>query len=99
VRGKRLHSATTEGIDAGIGPDIGPVAPEAAQFDIVAVGISANTEDADEFMLRAVEGALPRVGLVPDHQIQHGVEEFATDVDRTTVMAPIHTDVEDGARR
>jgi hypothetical protein len=50
--GQRLHAASPEGVDARVGPNVGAIATETAQFDIVSVGMAANPEDADEFMLR-----------------------------------------------
>ena len=37
VRGERLHAVAAERVDARIGPDIGAIATETTQFDIVSV--------------------------------------------------------------
>ena len=37
MRGERFHAASPEGVDARVGPDVGAIAAEAAQFDIVSV--------------------------------------------------------------
>jgi hypothetical protein len=47
--GKRLDAIPPEGVDARVGPNVGAIATETAQFDIVSVGMAANPEDADEF--------------------------------------------------
>jgi hypothetical protein len=53
--GQRLHATSPEGVDARVGPDVGAIAAETPQFDIVSVWMAANPKDADKFMLRTVE--------------------------------------------
>src|SRR3984893_14873549 len=93
--GERLHPTSPEGIDARVGPNVGAITTETAQFDIVSVWMAANPEDADQFMLRTVERALAGVRLVPDHEVQHGPIELASNVDQIADVAPVHADVMD----
>src|SRR5436309_4862703 len=53
--GQRLHATSPEAVDARVGPDVGAIATETPQFDIVSVGMAANPKDPDKFMLRTVE--------------------------------------------
>src|SRR3989442_863882 len=51
-------------------PDIGAVAPEAAELDIVAMRLLAVAEHEDELMPRAVERTHAAVALDPDAEVQ-----------------------------
>src|ERR1700719_756282 len=53
--GERLSAAPAERVNARIGPDVGAIAAETTQFDIVSMWMAANPENADEFVLRTVE--------------------------------------------
>src|ERR1700732_4972674 len=53
--GKRLQPIPAERVDAWGSPHVGGMAAEAAQIDIVSVRGFADSEDADELMLRTVE--------------------------------------------
>jgi len=79
---------------------VGPaVATEPAELDIVAVGFSADPEDADQLVLRTVEGAPPSVGLVPHDQVEHRARQFAVDHDQLFDVAPVHADIVNRALR
>jgi hypothetical protein len=90
MRGNRLQAIAAERVDARVGPNVGAIAAETAQVDIVSVRVLAGPEDADELVLRTVEWALAGVRLVPDHEIQHGAIELASDVDQIADVAPVH---------
>src|SRR6516164_7212133 len=85
-----------EGIGARISPDICPVAAMLAKSEIVDVFAAAVFPNQDQFMLVAVKGAHPSIGLVPDNQVLEltigpppGSEHFVE-------MAPIRADKVDG---
>jgi hypothetical protein len=68
----------------------------APQLDVVEVGFRANTEDADQFMLAAVERALSGIRLYPHREIEHLAVDHAAGFNELTDMAPVHTDVMNG---
>jgi hypothetical protein len=90
--GERLRATSAERVDARIGPDVGAIAAETTQFDIVSVLMAANPEDADEFMLRTVERPLASVRLVPDHEVQHCVIKLPSNVDQIADVTPVNKD-------
>ena len=89
---ERLHAVPAEGIDARIGPNIGAIATKTAQLDIVSVRLTADPEDADKFVLGTVQRPLPGIGLVPDHQVQHGIIKLGTHCDQIANAPPVHAD-------
>ena len=56
MSGERFHAALAERVNAGVGPDVRPVASEAAQFDVVPVRFFADPEDANESTAASVVG-------------------------------------------
>jgi hypothetical protein len=68
-----LASLLVERVHAGIFPDIGSVAPELAELDIIAVGSLAIPKDEDELMARSVEGTHATVVFDPDTQVEQRV--------------------------
>ena len=92
VSGERFVATLAECVNAGVGPDVRPVASEAAQFDVVPVRFFASPENDYEFMLAAIEGALAGVGFDPDDDIQDVAVKFSPDLDQIADVTPIHAD-------
>jgi hypothetical protein len=97
MSGERFHATFAEGVDAGVGPDVRPVASEAAQLDVVPVRFLADAEDADELMLRSIERSLVGARFIPDHQVQHLAVKFTADLDQIADVTPIDADEVDCA--
>ena len=55
MRLELVQPARPKRVDPGVVPHIGSRAAVAPQLDVVEVDLRANTEDADQFMLAAVE--------------------------------------------
>ena len=97
MSGERFHATFAEGVDAGVGPDVRPVASEAAQLDVVPVWFLADAEDADELMLRSIERSLAGARFIPDHKVQHLAVKFTADLDQIADVTPIDADEVDCA--
>src|SRR5664279_5482608 len=64
-----LAALARKAIGAGVIPDVGAIAPEAAELDVVAMLLLAIAEHEDEFMPRAIKRAHAAVALDPDAEI------------------------------
>ena len=92
-----IRAAIPEAVDARIGPDIRAVAAVFAEFDVVGVRCVPGLEDANEFVLRAIERPHAGVGLRPDADIlQLGVGAL-TRLKHFADMAPVDALEMDGA--
>ena len=89
MHGKLGVPLLAEGVHAGIGPDIGAVASEAAQFDIVDVAGSAVFEHEDQFVLGAVEATHAGIGLGPDAEVLE-LAVGACGIQHLAHVAPVH---------
>src|SRR2546423_1920186 len=90
-------AASGKGIGPGVSPNIGAVAPEAAELDIVAVPASAVLEDKDELVLAAVERSHPSIVLDPDAEVFQLAVNAAPGRHQLCDVAPIHADKVDRA--
>lgn len=88
-------AAGLEGIHTGIGPDIGSRSPMLAQLERIHMRRIALLEHANEFVLRAVEAALPAVGLDPDDQVLEVGEDQLAGLHQGSQVTPIDADVDD----
>src|ERR1700682_5454293 len=61
-----LAALARKAIGAGVIPDVGAIAPEAAELDVVAMLLLAVAEHEDEFMPWAIKEAQAAVALDPD---------------------------------
>ena len=96
MRLQLVHAARPERVDPGVMPHVGSRAAVAPQLNVVEVGDLAHTEDADQFMLAAVERALAGIRLYPDREIEHFAVNHVAGFDQLTDMAPVHADIMNG---
>ena len=96
MRLELVHAARPERVDPGVMPHVGSRAAVTPQFNVVEVGIVAHAEDADQFMLAAVERALAGIRLYPYREIEHLAVNHAAGFDELTDVAPVHADVMNG---
>ena len=89
-----MRSATAR---AGIVPDVCPISPVFAEFDIVDVRCAPGFEDADELVLRAIERSHAGVVLGPDADILQLAIGDLTCLEHFTDMAPVDALKMDGA--
>ena len=69
VNGQVVHPPGPERIDPRIGPYVGAVSPVPPEFNVVLVRTLAALEDANQFVLRAVEAALAGVRFDPGDDV------------------------------
>src|SRR5262249_14786271 len=96
MRLQLVQATRPERVDPGVMPDVRSRAAVAPQLNVVEVGVLAHGEDADQFMLAAVERALAGIRLYPHREIEHLAVDHAAGVDELTDMAPVHADVMNG---
>ena len=70
VQGQQFITFALEGIDAGVGPHIGPIAAMLAELKVVDVGCLALLKDEHQLMLAAVEAPHAPVVLDPDAELK-----------------------------
>src|ERR1700693_593963 len=81
-----------------IDADIGAVAAMAAEFDIVVMPRFAILEDADEFVLGAIERAHAAIRFDPDTEIEKIAIGLGSCAQKLAQMAPVHANVMHAAR-
>src|SRR5262249_15568379 len=96
MRLQLVQAARPERVDPGVMPDVGSRAAVAPKFNVVEVGLLAHAENADQFVLAAVERALAGIRLYPHREIEHLAVDHAAGFDELTDMAPIHADIMNG---
>src|SRR5438094_4745934 len=82
--------------DAGIVPDICPIAPMLAELKIVDVRGSGLPHE-HQLMLRAIERAHAGIALVPDTEVLELAVDLAAGGEHLPHMPPIHADLMDRA--
>src|SRR5437660_8557972 len=70
VQGQQFITLALEGIDAGVGPHIGPIAAMLAELKVVDVGCLALLKDEHQLMLAAVEAPHAAIVLDPDAELK-----------------------------
>src|SRR5262249_4467886 len=96
MRLELVQATRPERVDPGVMPDVGSRAAVAPQLNVVEVGVLAHAEDADQFMLAAVERALAGIRLYPHREIEHLAVNHPAGFDELTNMAPVHAYVMNG---
>ena len=74
-------------------PNIGPVAPELAELNVVPMRPVPILQHKDELVLAAVQRAHPGIVLDPDAEILELAVEAVGGEQQLQLMAPIHADV------
>src|SRR5260370_1316474 len=96
MRLELVQAPRPERVDPSVMPYVGSRAAVTPQFNVVEVGVLAHAEDADQFMLAAVERALAGIRLYPHREIQHLAVDHPAGFDELTDMAPVHADIMNG---
>src|SRR5215470_549868 len=96
MRLQLVQAARPERVDPGVMPHVGSRAAVAPQLNVVEVGGLAHAENADQFMLAAVERALASIRLYPHREIEHLAVDHLAGFDELTDMAPVHADIMNG---
>jgi hypothetical protein len=89
--------AAGEGVGSGVAPNIGAVAPEPVELDVIAVPVAAVLEDKNKLVLAAVERTHPGIILDPDAEVFQFAIGGTTGGQQLFHMAPVHADEMDGA--
>src|SRR5437588_11983627 len=88
-----LLAAAGKGVGPGVVPDIGAVAAELAELDVVAVSVAAVFEHKDKLMLAAVKRAHPGIVFGPNAEVYQFAIDVAAGGQQLFGMAPVHEDV------
>src|SRR6266516_3943613 len=92
-----LRPSRTQRADAGIVPDICPIAPMLAELKIVSVRCGPGLPHEHQLMLRAIERAHASIDLVPDTEVLELAIDLAAGGEHLPHVAPIHADLMDRA--
>ena len=92
-----LGASAREGVNPGIAPHVGPIAPEAAELDVVAVRALAEFEHEDKLMSGTVQRTHPAIILDPDAEIFQLAIDIAGGRQQLGNVAPIHAEIMQGS--
>ena len=97
MHGEFVHPSGAEAADAGVVPDIGPIASGLNETEVVGVRFASDLEGEDQLVLGAIEGPHAAIGLVPDAEVLHFRKDVFARVEEFPHVAPVHADEGDGA--
>src|SRR6516164_10468077 len=97
MHGQLLQSSGAQRADAGIIPDIGPIASMLAELKIVDVRASSALPHEHQLVLGAIKRSHTRISLVPDTQVLELAVDLAAGGQHLPHVPPIHADLMDGA--
>jgi hypothetical protein len=95
MHGEFVKAAVTEGIDARILPDIGPVAAVLTEFKRVGMGGFTLLEHEHQFMPGAIERPHAGIVLDPHDQVLLDQALLAARAGQLELMPPVHKDEQD----
>src|SRR5260370_15365601 len=85
------------GVDPGIVPNVGAVAPAVAEAKGIGVGGGADLEHKYELMFISKKCPHAAVGLVPDAEVLELGKDRLACLEQLPHMAPVHATVRNGA--
>jgi len=90
VQLQHLSTLRAEAVSPGVAPDIGAVAANSSEFDIVQVGGAADPPDQSKFVLGAVERAHPAIALGPNADVEQRIIAIVPGAQSHPQVTPIH---------